>query len=57
MTHLLSLLDWLSAGLKNIGLLDFSGNTHSTSAALLVDGSTLMFSKQLLVLDSAEALL
>ena len=36
-------------------LLDFSVNTYSTPTALPVDGSTLMFSRQLL--DSAETLL
>ena len=61
MTHLLSPLCWLSAGLKNkyiyiyIYIYTTAGQFHSPSTALLVDGSTPMFSRQLL--DSAEALL
>ena len=53
MTHAVSLLDWLSAGLYNVLMLVSLGSTTALHSALLVDGSTVLFSRQ--YSDSAAA--
>ena len=56
MTHAVSLLYWLSAGLYDVLLLLNTGSTTTPHSDLLVGISTVMFSRQVSGLSSRWAL-
>ena len=56
MTYTVSLLYWLSAGLYDVLTLITTGSTITLHPALLVDSSTVLFSRQVLLTQQRLAL-